>query len=323
MIENKYLDFERPIIELEKKIAELRAAAQEGGIESLDEEIRDVERKLDTALRELASRLTPWQRTQLARHPARPLATDLAERIFEDFLELHGDRSFRDDAAILAGPARFRGREVLLILQEKGRETAEKVRHNFGMAHPEGYRKVMRFLSQAERFGRPVISLIDTPGAYPGIGAEERGQAWAIAASIERFFAFPGVTLATVIGEGGSGGALALGVADKVLMMENAIYSVISPEGCASILFRDAARAPEAAAAMKVTAQDARRLGVIDGIVEEPPGGAHRNPDEAAKRLGDALAEALEEMEGMKKSDRLEARYRKFRKMGVFHEVDA
>ncbi len=317
---DKHLDFEKPILELEERIAALRATAREGGVNSIMDEIAEVEAKLSTAHRELAERLTPWQRTQLARHPMRPGAKDLADRFCEDVMPLAGDRLFAEDAAVLGALARFRGQEVLLLLQLKGREPHERVRHNFGMAHPEGYRKAMRLAGLAEKFGRPVLLLVDTPGAYPGIGAEERGQAWAIAESIERFMRLGVPSIACVVGEGGSGGALALGVADRVLMLENAIYSVISPEGCASILFRDSARGPEAAAAMKVTAQDALSLGVVDAIIEEPPGGAHRDWDDTALRLGDAIERHLGELKAQDTAGRLAARYAKFRAMGVFTE---
>lgn len=319
----KYLDFERPILELEERIRALRASAHEGGVESLMGEISEVEAKLDTAQRELAERLSPWQRAQLARHPMRPGALDLASRVFDEILPLHGDRGFGEDAAVRCAVASFRGRQVLLLAQIKGRDPHERVKHNFGMVHPEGYRKVMRLIAFAERFHRPVISLIDTPGAYPGIGAEERGQAWAIAECIERFMNLRVPSVSVVVGEGGSGGALALGVADRVLMMENSIYSVISPEGCASILFRDASRAPEAAAAMRVTARDAISLRVVDGIIEEPPGGAHRNWDDAARRLGDGLAGALGEIENVSLEDRLRLRYDRFRGMGVILEAES
>lgn len=318
----KHLDFEKPILELEERIAALRATAREGGVSSIMDEISEVEAKLAAAHRELAERLTPWQRTQLARHPMRPGARDLAERFCEDLLPLAGDRLFAEDAAICGALARFRGEEVLLLMQLKGREPHERVKHNFGMAHPEGYRKAMRLADLAEKFRRPVLLLVDTPGAYPGIGAEERGQAWAIAESIERFVQLGVPSIAVIVGEGGSGGALALGVADRVLMMENAVYSVISPEGCASILFRDAARAPEAAAAMKVTATDALRLGVVDAIVEEPPGGAHRDWDDAALRLGDALERNLGQLRAQDDAGRLANRYAKFRNMGVYTETN-
>jgi acetyl-CoA carboxylase carboxyl transferase subunit alpha len=320
---DRYLDFERPILDLEERIRALRDSAREGGIESLAEEIAEVEAKLDAAHRELADRLTPWQRTQLARHPMRPGAMDLAGRAFEEILPLHGDRLFAEDRAIEVALASFRGREILLVAQVKGHDAAERVRHNFGMAHPEGYRKTMRLLGLAERFRRPVVSLIDTPGAYPGIGAEERGQAWAVAESIDRWMRLDVPSVGVVVGEGGSGGALAVGVTDRVLMMENAIYSVISPEGCASILFRDAARAPEAAAAMKVTARDAFALKVIDAIVEEPPGGAHRDLDDAARRLGDAIAHHLDEISGWSVEERRRRRYDRFRAIGVFREAEA
>lgn len=316
----KYLDFERPILELEEKVQALRNSTRDGGIESLAPEIRELESKLDSALRELSARLSPWQRAQLARHPMRPGTADLASRIFTDVCILHGDRHFSDDQAITCALARLNGREVLLVMQQKGREPQERVRHNFGMAHPDGYRKVMRLTELAERFGRPVITLVDTLGAYPGIGAEERGQAWAVAASIETFLNLRVPSIAVVVGEGGSGGALAIAVTDRVFMLENAIYSVISAEGCASILFRDAARAPEAAAALKITAQNAFELGVIDGIIQEPPGGAHRNWDDAARRLGEALEKALAELQGFEIDNLLQKRFAKFRALGRVSE---
>lgn len=321
--DKQYLDFERPILELEEKIAALRSSAQEGGVESLFNEIADVESKLEAAQRELAARLSPWQRAQLARHPMRPGSIDFSTRIFQTQLALAGDRAFADDLAIRTTLADFRGREVMVISQLKGRDPRERVKHNFGMAHPEGYRKAMRAAKFAERFGRPVITLIDTPGAYPGIGAEERGQAWAVAESIDVFSNLRVPVVAVVVSEGGSGGALALGVADRVLMMENAIYSVISPEGCASILFRDAARAPEAAAAMRVTAKDALALGVIDRIIEEPPGGAHRDWEDSARRMGDQIEISLKEIESVPTDELLERRYQKFRKIGVYLEAES
>lgn len=318
---DKYLDFEKPILDLEERIESLRATARAGGVDSIMDEIAVVEAALSTAQRELAGRLTPWQRTQLARHPMRPGAWDLAERCCEDIFPLFGDRLFAEDGALMCALAKFRGREILLIAQLKGRDPHERVKHNFGMAHPEGYRKAVRISALAAKFHRPVLLLIDTPGAFPGIGAEERGQAWAIAESIEHFMNLETPSIACVIGEGGSGGALALGVADCVLMLENAIYSVISPEGCASILFRDASRAPEAAAAMHVTAQDALRLGVVDEIIEEPPGGAHRDWNDAALRMGDALERRLGEVIGMNAVERRDRRYAKFRVMGTYQEA--
>lgn len=323
MDKKRYLDFEQPILELEERIQALRASAHEGGVESLMKEIEDVEAKLEVALRELSARLTPWQRTQLARHPMRPGAPDLAARLFTEILPLKGDRAFADDGAITASLARFNGRELMLIYQQKGREPAERVRHNFGMAHPEGFRKAIRVARLAERFKRPIILFIDTPGAYPGIGAEERGQAWAIAESIDVFLGIRSPTVAIVVGEGGSGGALALAVADRVLMMENAVYSVISPEGCASILFRDSSRAPEAAAALKITAPDVLSFRAIHGIIEEPPGGAHRNWDDAAVRVGRGIESALRELDEQSADERLAKRLEFFRGLGVVTEGES
>ncbi len=297
-----YLEFETKIAELEGKIAELRSLSdeevEEGGI-NIDEEVAQLEKKVAKALADLYRKLDPWQKTQVARHPERPHTLDYVRALIEGFTPLAGDRCFGEDHAIIGGPGWFRGRPVMVIGQEKGSDTESRVKHNFGMARPEGYRKAVRLMDLAERFSMPVITFIDTAGAYPGIGAEERGQAEAIARSTERCLQLKTPLIATIIGEGGSGGAVALATANRVLMLEHAIYSVISPEGAASILWRDPTKAETAAKALKLVATDLKALGVIDEIIEEPLGGAHRAPEEMMARVGEAIAAALEEFEGM------------------------
>jgi acetyl-CoA carboxylase carboxyl transferase subunit alpha len=288
-----YLDFEKPIAELESKVEELREVAQRDGGVSISEEVAKLEQKADQALRELYSGLTPWQKTLVARHPGRPHTLDYIGKLVEDFTPLAGDRVFGEDEAIVGGFGRFRGESVCIMGHERGDTTETRIRHNFGMARPEGYRKAVRLMDTAERFDIPVISLVDTAGAYPGIGAEERGQAEAIARSTDRSLSLGVPNVAVIIGEGGSGGAIAIATANKVLMLEHAIYSVISPEGAASILWRDTTKAQEAATNMKITAQDLLRFGVIDQMVTEPVGGAHRDPDLAVTRVGDAIDQAL------------------------------
>jgi acetyl-CoA carboxylase carboxyl transferase subunit alpha len=292
-----YLEFEKPVAALEARIAELRAAS-EGEDVDISNELKRLEAKSADLLVSTYKALTPWQKTQVARHPARPHFCDYVEMLFDDFVPLGGDRHFGEDEAILGGFATLRGRKVMLIGHEKGRDTQSRIRHNFGMGKPEGYRKAIRLMDMAGRFGLPVVTLVDTSGAFPGIEAEERGQAEAIARSTEACLALPTPMVATIVGEGGSGGAVALASAERVLMLEHAIYSVISPEGCASILWRTAERAPQAAEAMKVTAQDLTELGVIDRIIGEPIGGAHRDPAAAAEALGDALEEELNALGG-------------------------
>jgi acetyl-CoA carboxylase carboxyl transferase subunit alpha len=310
-----HLEFEKPLVELEERIRELRVyGVRDAGF---DGELRRLEERVEHLSREIYDQLTVWQKVQLSRHPDRPYFLDYVERIFDDVLELHGDRSFADDPAIIAGLARLDGRTVAIVGHQKGRTTKEKVRRNFGMAHPEGYRKAMRIMRLAARFSRPILTFIDTPGAYPGIGAEERGQAEAIGASLALMSGLPVPILASVIGEGGSGGALALGVANRVLMLEFATYSVITPEGCASILWRDGARAADAAQQLKLLAANVRELGVVDDVVHEPRGGAHRDPDEAARRLGAAIRRHLSELESTAGEALVEQRYAKFRAMGV------
>jgi acetyl-CoA carboxylase carboxyl transferase subunit alpha len=288
-----FLDFEKPLAELDARVAELRATAQAGSL-NIESEIGKLEAKADRMLRETYGRLTPWQKTQVARHPERPHFKDYVAELIEDFLPLAGDRNFAEDQAIVGGLGTLDGRKILLIGHEKGDDTASRLRHNFGMAKPEGYRKAIRLMQLADRFGLPVVTLVDTPGAFPGVQAEERGQAEAIARSTEQCLALTVPIVAAVVGEGGSGGAIALAAANRVLMLEHSVYAVISPEGCASILWRTADRAADAAEAMRVTAADLKQLGVIDRIVPEPVGGAHRTPGEAIRTLGTAISEELQ-----------------------------
>jgi len=314
-----WLEFEKPVLELEQKIQELREHAQGQGLDARDE-LADLERKAELLRREIYANLSPFQRVQLARHPRRPYALDYIERCFSDWTELHGDRHFADDPAVVGGPAFLDGRPVMVIGQQKGRDTRENLLRRFGMPNPEGYRKALRLMQTAARFRMPIVTLVDTPGAYPGLGAEERGQAEAIAVN-QREMARLGVPVVTVvIGEGGSGGALALAVADVVLMFENSIYSVISPEGCASILWRDGKKSPLAAEALKLTAADLIRLKVVDGVLPEPLGGAHRDPAAVAATLREALIRHLDELGGVSAEKLRERRLERFRVMGVFVE---
>ena len=294
-----FLDFEAPVAELEGKIAELRALAQGDASMSIADEVKSLEKKAAKNLADIYAALEPWQKSQVARHPERPHALDYIAKLITDFVPLAGDRKFAEDEAIVGGLGRFRGRPCVVIGQEKGNDTQSRLRHNWGMAKPEGYRKAVRLMETADRFGLPVITLVDTSGAYPGVDAEERGQAEAIARSTDCCLSLGVPLVSLVIGEGGSGGAIAIATGNSVLMMEHAIYSVISPEGAASILWRDAGRAKDAAAALKITAQDLKKLGVIDEIVPEPLGGAHRNPDAAVAAGGDAIARALQALEGV------------------------
>jgi len=289
-----YLDFEKPIAELETRVAELRETAASSDDIDIDAEVGRLEAKASKLLRDTYAKLTPWQKAQVARHPDRPHFKDYVAGIADDFLPLAGDRAFADDPAIIGGLARIDGRRVMLIGHEKGDDTASRLRHNFGMAKPEGYRKAIRLMRLADRFGIPVLTLVDTPGAFPGVEAEERGQAEAIARSTEECLALGVPLIAVIVGEGGSGGAIAIAAANRVLMFENAVYSVISPEGCASILWRTADKAPEAAEAMKITAQDQQALGVVDRVVAEPLGGAHRDPEAAIGALKGAILEELD-----------------------------
>src|SRR6185312_13725719 len=310
------LDFERPVGELEKKLEELRMLSAAGEGASIGDEISRLESKASQALEDLYSNLTPWQKTQVARHPERPHFSDYASRLFTEFTPFAGDRKFAEDAAIQGGFARFRGEAVCLMGHEKGSSTESRIRHNFGMARPEGYRKAVRLMELADRFNLPVISLVDTAGAYPGIDAEERGQAEAIARSTEACLNLGVPNVAVILGEGGSGGAVALATANKVLMLEHAIYSVISPEGAASILWRDTTKAQEAATNMKITAQDLKRFGVVDTIVPEPTGGAHRDAAAAIAATGDAIANALAELKGLDAATLRKQRREKFLDMG-------
>jgi acetyl-CoA carboxylase carboxyl transferase subunit alpha len=308
------LDFEKPLLELEARIATLRQRPdEEAHARKLEERLRRLQRKIFGSL-------TAWERVQLARHPRRPYTLDFIRLLMADFVELHGDRLFAEDLAIVGGLARLVDRPVVVIGHHKGRDTQEKLRRNFGMPQPEGYRKALRLMQLAERFRKPVVTLIDTPGAYPGLGAEERGQAEAIARNLREMAGLRTPIVAVVTGEGGSGGALALGVADRVLMLEYAVYSVISPEGCAAILWEDAGRARDAAEVLRITAPDLLKLGVIDGVVPEPPGGAHRSWEAAAQELGAALVGALADLRGLSGDELVQQRYAKFRRMGIFEE---
>jgi acetyl-CoA carboxylase carboxyl transferase subunit alpha len=312
------LDFEQPLLELETRIAELQAAEDPSTVR---DEIAKLEERLARLRQRTYATLTAWQRTLLARHPKRPYTRDWCKLLFDDFLELHGDRLFGDDAAIVGGLARFEGRSVVVLGHQKGRDTREKIARNFGMPHPEGYRKAHRLFELAAKFGKPVITFIDTPGAYPGIGAEERGQAEAIARNLRLMAGLPTPIIAVVTGEGGSGGALAIGMGNRVLMLEYAVYSVISPEGCAAILWGDAAKASEAAEVMKTTAPDLMRLGVVDGVVPEPVGGAHRDWEAAAGHLRAALRGQLAELADRAADALVNERYDKFRRLGAFEET--
>ncbi len=312
---NGYLNFEKPIAEIEGKIQELRHLGDDSGV-NIGDEVSRLQGKVDRLLQQTYSKLTPWQKTLVARHQHRPHCSDYIAALIEDFVPLAGDRAFGEDRAVIGGLGRFQGRSVLVVGHEKGSDTESRVAHNFGMANPEGYRKAVRLLRLAERFDIPVLTLVDTPGAYPGIGAEERGQAEAIARCLETCLDVKVPLVAMVVGEGGSGGAIALAAANRVLMMEHAIYSVISPEGCASILWRNADHAEEAAEALRLTADDLLKLGVIDGIVPEPVGGAHRDPPKAIKAAGDALAEAFAGLGGKAGAELRESRREKFLELG-------
>jgi acetyl-CoA carboxylase carboxyl transferase subunit alpha len=312
------LEFERPVVELERKIDELREFAHSSP--ELQRELRTLETRVLELQQEIFADLTPWQKVLLSRHPGRPYTLDYLSRLVSGFVELHGDRAFGDDPAIVGGLGWFEGSAVLAIGHQKGRTTKENVNRNFGMPKPEGYRKARRLMELAARFGKPILCFVDTTGAYPGVDAEERGQAEAIAKNLEIMARLPVPIICAVIGEGGSGGALALGVADRILMMEYATYSVISPEGCASILWRDDDKKAEAAAAMKMTAPDLQRLGIVDEVVPESPGGAHRDFDLTAQNLGAALRRHLGELRKLTPTELVDLRYDKFRQMGAFVE---
>jgi len=312
-----WLDFEMPLVELEERIQTLEDSASVKGMDVSDE-VRRLRAKANKLGKEIFAKLAPWQRVQLARHPRRPTTNDYIDHIFSDFVELHGDRMYRDDEAIVAGMATLGDRKLMIIGHQKGRDTKSNIRRNFGMAHPEGYRKALRLMEMAERFERPVVTFIDTPGAYPGLGAEERGQAEAIARNLREMADLSVPIVCIVTGEGGSGGALALGVGDRIYMLENSIYSVISPEGCAAILWRDGTKSKEAAKAMKLTAADAQRLGVIDGIIGEPVGGAHRDHKAIALDVKATIQDSLAELEGLAGSDLIDRRLQKYLDIGVF-----
>jgi acetyl-CoA carboxylase carboxyl transferase subunit alpha len=318
-MKSQILDFEKPLVELEQKLEELQRHLHGKDID-LDPEVRMIQEKIEETRKETYANLTAWQRVQMARHTARPFFLDYVELAFTDFLELKGDRLFGDDASMPAGLARIDGIECLLIGQQKGRDVKENLHRNFGSPHPEGYRKALRLMRLGEKFKRPIVTLIDTPGAYPGIGAEERHIAESIAVNLREMMILKTPIVAVVIGEGGSGGALGIGVADRVLMLENAYYSVISPEGCAAILWKHRKHAPEAAEALKLNASELLKLGVIDGVVPEPLGGAHRDPAETGKNLKEAILAALHELEKIPVDKLVQRRYNKFRQMGRFQE---
>jgi acetyl-CoA carboxylase carboxyl transferase subunit alpha len=312
-----FLEFEQPIAELEAKIRELRLVGDDNEI-NIQDEITRLEGKSRALTASIFANLTPWQISQVARHPLRPYLLDYVPRLFTDFEELHGDRSFADDHAIVGGLARLEGRSVMVIGHQKGRDTKEKIHRNFGMPRPEGYRKALRLMRTAERFRLPILTFIDTPGAYPGVDAEERGQSEAIARNLLEMAGLRTPIVATVVGEGGSGGALAIGVADRVLMLQYATYSVISPEGCASILWKSAEKAPLAAEAMAITSERLRELGLIDAIVPEPLGGAHRDPEGAARSLKEAVIDGLEQVRGLDPDALLEARHQRLMGYGQY-----
>ncbi len=313
-----HLDFEKAIAEVEEQIDRLRHMAREKGLD-VTGEMESLEGKLKSLQTETYENLDPIERVQVARHPRRPYTLDYLERIFTDFVELHGDRMYRDDESIVAGWARLDGESVMVIGHQKGRDMKENLQRNFGMPHPEGYRKALRLMKLAEKFGRPVFTMIDTPGAYPGLGAEERGQAEAIARNLREMAALTVPTISVIIGEGGSGGALAIGVTDRILMMENSVYSVISPEGCAAILWKSGSERDKAATALKLTAPDLNHLGVIDRIIKEPTGGAHADPDATAEALHGVLRETLDELKSLSPEELHEQRLEKYFAMGEWH----
>jgi len=309
-------DFEKPIIELEKKIQELKSFISEKKID-LSSEVKKLEERLEHLRKDTYINLTPWQRVQLARHQQRPYTLDYINMIMSDFVELHGDRFFGDDRALVCGLAKIEKKKLLVMGHQKGRDTKENLKRNFGCAHPEGYRKALRLMQLAEEFGLPVVVFIDTPGAYPGIGAEERGQSQAIALNLREMMRIATPIVSIVIGEGGSGGALGVGVADRVAVMENSYYSVISPEGCAAILWKDGAKAAQAAEVLKLTGQDLLKMGIIDEIIPEPFGGAHRDPQKSGQNIKEAILRNLKELNNLTPEKLLELRYKKFRSIGV------
>ena len=311
------LDFEKPIVELENKIQELKNFTSQKKV-NLSSEIKRLEEKLSRLKVEIYSNLTAWQRVQIARHPSRLYTLDYIQMLMSDFIELHGDRNYADDKAIVGGFARLQQQRIIVIGHQKGRDTKENLMRNFGCAHPEGYRKALRLMNLAEKFNLPVVIFIDTPGAYPGVGAEERGQAQSIALNLREMSNIKVPIIAIVIGEGGSGGALGIGVADRICVLENAYYSVISPEGCAAILWKSGSKAPEAAEVLKLTAQDLLKLGIIDEIIPEPLGGAHRDPEKMVSTLKAVIQKHLKELFALSVPDLLKGRYKKFRNIGEF-----
>lgn len=314
------LEFEKPLRELAKQLDGLRQQSLESNLD-LGKEIVAIEKKIEKTRSEIYTQLTPWQRVQIARHPKRPHALDYVEMLCEDFFELHGDRQFRDDRALVGGTAFYAGQSVMIIAQQKGRDTKEKISRNFGMPQPEGYRKALRLMKMAEKFGLPVISFIDTPGAYPGIDSEERHVSEAIAVNLREMAMLKVPTIAIVVGEGGSGGALGIGVADRVISFENSYYSVISPEGCAAILWKDGAAAPQAAEALKLNAATLKKLGVVEDVIPEPMGGAHYDPETTAQSLDVVLKKHFKELKKMSLSKLLETRYERYRNLGVYQET--
>ncbi|UCD95480.1 MAG: acetyl-CoA carboxylase carboxyltransferase subunit alpha [Candidatus Zixiibacteriota bacterium] len=319
MEDRQVLDFEKPIVELQKKISDMKDFASGANLE-LSREIQSLESKLEKMRREIFSSLTRWQKVQLARHPRRPHTMDYIHLMTTDFLELHGDRCFADDKAIVGGFAMMDGKPLLIVGQQKGRDTKQNLYHNFGMPHPEGYRKALRLFKLAEKFSKPAVVLVDTPGAFPGIGAEERGQAEAIARNLREMSVLKVPVVVVIIGEGASGGALGIGIGDRIYMLQYAWYSVISPEGCAAILWRDAAQAPQAAESLKLSAEDLQELKIVDKIIEEPPGGAHNDPEIMALTLKSEILATLAELEQLPIDTLLQDRLNKFRRMGVYRE---
>lgn len=316
-----YLEFEKPILEIQAKIDHLKDRVKTDPRQG--EEIKKLQKKMENLQQEIFSRLTSWQKTQIARHPQRPNTDDYIEMIFEDFTELHGDRLFGDDKSMIAGLARLEGRSVAVIGHQKGKSVKERIVRNFGMPHPEGYRKALRIMQMAGKFNKPIITFVDTPGAYPGVGAEERGQSEAIARNLMIMSQLTVPIISVVIGEGGSGGALAISVADRILMLQYSIYSVITPEGCAAILWNDSAKTAEAAEALKMTAPDLLQLGIIEEVLPEPPGGAHRDPRKAAEVVSKTLCKQLSVLEAIPPEERLRQRYTRLRKIGVYTEGSA
>jgi acetyl-CoA carboxylase carboxyl transferase subunit alpha len=314
------LDFEKPIVDLEKKIQELQNFSKEKHVD-LSSEVKKLQEKLEGLKKDIYANLSPWQKVQIARHPQRPYTLDYISLIMTDFIELHGDRLFADDKALVGGLAKIGDIKVLVMGHQKGRDIKENLKRNFGCAHPEGYRKALRLMQMAQDFKLPIVVFVDTPGAYPGIGAEERGQAQAIATNLREMISIATPIISIIIGEGGSGGALGVAIADKVCVLENAYYSVISPEGCAAILWKDSSKAPEAAEALKLTAQDLLKMGLIDEIADEPPGGAHRDPLKMAQTLKEIILDNLKELSKEKKEELLKSRYNKFRSMGEIGPV--